>query len=205
MDYIINQIPMLEGMEALAAAALFVELVFGVLNCFFGYKLLKVWVAVCGFLIGAGVGFFVTANISSNRNLVFGVTAVAGVVAGVLAYEIYLVGAFFLGWLMTVSAVTVLGRSMDVNDKTKLMVLAAGVLLGVFAGILIVRFARPCIIVLTGVSGGISAATAAFSITEIQQPAYVMLAAGILLAVLGIIVQFMTTPHHKKKSSGNRE
>lgn len=197
MDYIVNHFQLTEGIETLTSIALIIELLFGALNCFFGYRLLKVWIAICGFLIGSGVGFFIMAQFTADRTLVFGVTAVAGVVAGVLAYEVYLVGAFFLGWIMTVSAVTVLGRSLEVDDKTKLAVFVGGIILGIVVGALIVRFARPCIIALTSISGGLSAASAAFSLVKIDQPAMIVVAAGIIAAILGMIVQFMTTPSPK--------
>ena len=34
-----------------------VILVFGVLNCILGYRLLRFWMMLCGFVIGAGIGF----------------------------------------------------------------------------------------------------------------------------------------------------
>ena len=33
-----------------------VILVFGVLNCILGYRLLRFWMMLCGFVIGAGIG-----------------------------------------------------------------------------------------------------------------------------------------------------
>ena len=66
-------------------------------------------------------------------------------------------------------------------------------------GVLIVKFARPSIILLTGISGGISTATAAFSLLKLEQPVLVVTGAGILLAIVGIMVQFLTTPGHKFK------
>ena len=33
------------------------KVLLGLLNCFLGYKLLKVWVSLCGFFIGLTVGF----------------------------------------------------------------------------------------------------------------------------------------------------
>ena len=90
-------------------------------------------------------------------------------------------------------------RSLPLDDKTKLVALAAGVLLGLLVGVLLVKLARPSIILLTGISGGIGTITAVFSLLEIQQPAIVVTGAGILLAIVGIVVQFLTTPGHKFK------
>ena len=57
MDFIVNNLNLTEKIETYTTILLLVEVIFGALNCFFGYKLLKVWIAVCGFLIGAGAGF----------------------------------------------------------------------------------------------------------------------------------------------------
>lgn len=197
MDYIINHIPMLEGIKTLLPLLMLTELMFSILNCFCGYKLLKFWVAACGFMIGAVGGFLVISRFSAERTVVFGTAVAAGLVAGLLAYEVYLVGVFFLGWLMTVSVVTVLGRSLEISDREKLIILASGLVLGVIVGVLIVMFARPSIIILTGISGGISTAATVFSFLEKEQPMIIVAAAGLVLAAVGIFVQFKTTPSSK--------
>lgn len=199
MDYVINSLLLAEKIETYATIFLLFEVIFGALNCFFGYKLLKVWMAVCGFIIGATGGFLIAARFLTERNIVFGITAAAGIVGSVLAYQIYLVGVFFLGWMMSVAAVIAFVRSLPIGDKEKLVVIAAGVLLGLIVGVLIVKFARPSIILVTGISGGISTATAAFSLLKLEQPVLVVTGAGILLAIVGIMVQFLTTPGHKFK------
>lgn len=199
MDYVINSLHLAEKIETYATIFLLFEVIFGALNCFFGYKLLKVWMAVCGFIIGATGGFLIAARFLTERNIVFGITAAAGIVGSVLAYQIYLVGVFFLGWMMSVAAVIAFVRSLPIGDKEKLVVIAAGALLGLIVGVLIVKFARPSIILVTGISGGISTATAAFSLLKLEQPVLVVTGAGILLAIVGIMVQFLTTPGHKFK------
>ena len=199
MDYVINSLHLAEKIETYATIFLLFEVIFGALNCFFGYKLLKFWMAVCGFIIGATGGFLIAARFLTERNIVFGITAAAGIVGSVLAYQIYLVGVFFLGWMMSVAAVIAFVRSLPIGDKEKLVVIAAGVLLGLIVGVLIVKFARPSIILVTGISGGISTATAAFSLLKLEQPVLVVTGAGILLAIVGIMVQFLTTPGHKFK------
>ena len=199
MDYVINSLHLAEKIETYATIFLLFEVIFGALNCFFCYKLLKVWMAVCGFIIGATGGFLIAARFLTERNIVFGITAAAGIVGSVLAYQIYLVGVFFLGWMMSVAAVIAFVRSLPIGDKEKLVVIAAGVLLGLIVGVLIVKFARPSIILVTGISGGISTATAAFSLLKLEQPVLVVTGAGIFLAIVGILVQFLTTPGHKFK------
>lgn len=135
------------------------------------------------------------SRFSDNSTVVLAGMLAVGVVAGILAYQVYLVGAFFLGWLMTVSVVVAVSRSMEAGDKTKLAIMAAGVVLGILVGVLIVKFARPCIIVLTGISGGISAASSLLMIFEQNKMGYMMIT-GVVMAAAGIGVQFVTTRRH---------
>ena len=79
------------------------KVLLGLLNCFLGYKLLKVWVSLCGFFIGLTVGFLAVPRFTQESSAVGWISLGIGVVSGILAYEIYLVGVFAVGWLMTVS------------------------------------------------------------------------------------------------------
>ena len=45
-----------------------VILVFGVLNCILGYRLLRFWMMLCGFVIGAGIGFGAAYTGTYNGN-----------------------------------------------------------------------------------------------------------------------------------------
>ena len=78
----------------------------------------------------------------------------AGGITAVLGYEVYLVGAFFLGWVLTTYGILMVVRQLDIEPKMEILILAAGTLFGVLVGILVVKYARPCIIWLMAVSGG---------------------------------------------------
>ena len=57
-------------------------------------------------------------------------------------------------------------RQLDIEPKMEILILAAGTLFGVLVGILVVKYARPCIIWLMAVSGGMSIATGVCGILQ---------------------------------------
>lgn len=183
---------MITGVAGLGAIFLLCKLVFGFLNCFFGYKLLKIWVAFCGFLAGFTVGLLVVPHFVVKEGIILLISCGMGLVLGVLGYEVYLVGAFVLGWILTVSVFLSLGRMLKFDDKMVILMLGVGVLAGIAVGALIVRFSRPGIILLTAVSGGITLGMGVLDILKVNNSTAVF-AAGIILSLCGVCVQLKTT------------
>ena len=75
-----------------------VILVFGVLNCILGYRLLRFWMMLGGFLVGGGLALVVvhTMGIQEKSTMLIAALA-AGVVFAVIAFLIYKAGVFRLG------------------------------------------------------------------------------------------------------------
>ena len=48
----------MQAAGTLAMAFFGIVLVFGLVNCILGYRLLRFWMMIFGFLMGAGAGFF---------------------------------------------------------------------------------------------------------------------------------------------------
>ena len=138
MDYLsgINQFTQVAAQ--LSVLLLIVRVAFGALNCFMGYRMLKFWISVCGFFLGTGIGMAAVYILQLSGN------------------EVYLVGAFFLGCVLTTYGILMVVRQLDIEPKMEILILAAGTLFGVLVGILVVKYARPCIIWLMAVSGGMS-------------------------------------------------
>ncbi|HIS25386.1 MAG TPA: DUF4203 domain-containing protein [Candidatus Pullilachnospira intestinigallinarum] len=198
MQEFLSQYPgITEQLGLLKQVGLMFGLLFGALNCFMGFRLLRVWTALGGFVLGAGIGLFLGGRFLDAQWAVWLVTLAVGVVAATLAYQIYLVGAFLLGWLLTVSVTISLVRPMDIGDKEKLALMAAGALLGLVVGVLIVAFSRPIIIVSTGISGAASMASGLGGI--LGWSAVVIGGLTVLLAAAGIAVQFFSAPEKKRR------
>ena len=180
MDYLsgINQFTQVAAQ--LSVLLLIVRVAFGALNCFMGYRMLKFWISVCGFIL----------QLSGNVKWILPLAA--GGITAVLGYEVYLVGAFFLGWVLTTYGILMVVRQLDIEPKMEILILVAGTLFGVLVGILVVKYARPCIIWLMAVSGGMSIATGVCGILQ-KDSGILMLLIMAVCVPAGVLFQFMTT------------
>lgn len=167
--------------------------VFALLNCFFGYKLIKIWSAVLGFIIGFFLGFFISLNFIENAGICAVIGVAAGLAVGALAFIIYKAGVFLfclgsvfffvIGFLPATWGVT----------ATVIAVVA-----GVAVGVLAMIFMGHVIIITSGVSGGISAANTLLPIFGVSLSPVIM-AVGLVVAAGGIFVQYKTTPKRDLK------
>ena len=83
-------IPALTDISMIGFAVL---LVFGAINCILGYRLLRFWMMLCGFIIGAGVGFGVAYSSGVTEKYMYAVIMVGiGVVFAVIAFVSYKIG-----------------------------------------------------------------------------------------------------------------
>ncbi len=119
-------------------------------NCFLGYVIFRILVAVYGALLGAGVGFALLVRFRPDpRPLDFVVACgVCGILLGLLAWFLYRAAFAILAGLAALGGVL-----------TALNASAAGWILGVLAGLILagVTFAwlRYLVMILTGVGGAL--------------------------------------------------
>ena len=168
----------LRGILGDAAAVLVVfGAVFSLLNCFLGYRLVKLWSALCGFAVGWVAAFAVSMHFLANA----GVSAVIGIAAGLLlggiAFFLYKAGVFFL----CVGLIPI-----------QWLAIVLGLALGIAVGVLAMKFMREVLIFTTAISGGMNAANALLPVFGLQNAAAALIV-GLALAVLGIVVQWKTT------------
>ena len=85
----------------LSAVFLVLSLITGIIQCFFGYRLLKFWITLFGFLLGFLLGYGISGQLVSDSAAVPVLAGIAaGLLAGFLAFKIYLLGVFvFCGLL----------------------------------------------------------------------------------------------------------
>ncbi len=167
--------------ENLAAAGMvtcIVVLVLSLLNCFFGLKLLKIF--------GISSAFGVTTMVA----VIIG--AVAGIVLAILGFWIYLAGVFVFSGVMGFSIVLAIAGTAT----TTIFIVAAVV--GLIIALLALKFVEPMVIVATGLQGGLTAGAAICALVSIPG-SYTYLIIGVILAVIGIVVQFIMDSHKKVK------
>ena len=88
----------MQAAGTLAMAFFGIVLVFGLVNCILGYRLLRFWMMIFGFLMGAGAGFFgVYEAGASDKTIYVVVMLIAGVVLAVISFAIFKAGIFIIG------------------------------------------------------------------------------------------------------------
>ena len=158
---------------------------FALANCFFGYKLQRVWITLAGFFIGLVLGFLMGIGFGLDAGPALLIGVALGVVLGLVAFKVYRVGIFLMGF----TAVYSMFYSLIPLQWLGIVLGIAG---GIAAGVLAVKFLRPVIILTTGVGYGLSAGQMLLSLFHITSMA-VILPVGGALALAGVIVQFSTT------------
>lgn len=171
--------------------------VLALLQCFFGYRLLRFWVTVIGALIGFAAGFGITMSVTGGDRIPIAIVVgiVGAILIGLLSFKLYLVGVFLFCGLLAAGAVLGL-----LYARSSVLAIILAVAAFILAGILSVKFQRLVIIVITAVTGAINA-VAAFGrvIPELAFGGQTSLIAILILVVLGMLVQFTTTRDKKKR------
>ena len=185
MNMLENQgtLPQISSFAVIGFGVLFV---LGVVNCILGYRLLRFWMMLFGFLIGAGLGVGVAYSTGVQEKYMYAVFAVvAGVVLAALAFVSYKVGIFILG--MGIG----LGLGIYVIHPTTSLTFFFCLMLGVGLGVMAMKQARVILIVGTSLLGG---AMAGFSLARLGNMADIPYGVGLSVgfALLGMLIQFAT-------------
>ena len=180
-----------------------VTIVIGLIQCFLGYKLMKLCFAIAGFFLGGTIG--VLACSAADLKSV-SITAIVGLICAILGaimlFKLYRIGVFLLDGILAFLLCMLLLYSINSAGDPSTMLLISGVA-AVVVGILGVIFIRPVTIFFTSVSGGIQAGHGIIALVLGSLTSIWGIVAGVVLAILGMIVQFKTTKKPEKK--GKRE
>ena len=159
-----------------------IALVVAIITCFWGYKLNKGLIAIFGLILGFALGIEYLPNFINDQTIVYVVSAVIGIAVGFISYNLYLVGIFFLCGV----AAFVLCENLGLAENLQTII---GLVAGIIAGILGVKFTRPIMIISTSLSGASALTDTAFQILNFQNNTLAFII-SIVLAVLGMIYQF---------------
>nr|WP_294660199.1 DUF4203 domain-containing protein [uncultured Blautia sp.] len=173
----------LDSVSMIGFAAL---LVLGVINCVLGYRLLRFWMMLFGFLIGGGIGLGVAYTMGIQEKYMYAMIMVGvGILVAVIAFLSYKIGIFIIG------AGIGLGLGIYVFHPTTSLVFFFCLLLGAGLGVLAMKWARVVLIVGTSLLGG---AMAGFSLAKLGGLADIPYGLGLSVgcALLGMLIQFAT-------------
>lgn len=126
-----------------------VGLIIGLLGCFFGFKLTKLFIGICGFFTGLSIGLIIAAVKSEAKFIL--IALVLAIVFVILSYKLYKLGVFMISFLNGGIVGFVIGYLIFKSVKPGIV---AAVIIGLIAGIISVVFTKPTIIISTSVSFG---------------------------------------------------
>lgn len=191
-------------------------LTWGVLDCFFGYRVFKVTLALAGGLVGVGFGQAVATAVGFGPGGLTASLIVGGVLGAGLAFLLYIAAVFVTGFLFGAS----LGILLLANYHPMVALLSGG-LLGLCGGFLAVRLQRVLIILSTALRGAFVAVLAlAYFTHQIdwlyycrqpdQLPALIasnpwMLPAILAAATIGGLAQFESGGSRGKKKPKEKD
>lgn len=170
-----------------------ISLLLSLAGCFLGYKLMKLWIGVGGFVLGFVLGDVVCALLRvQSFGIFFLIGAVMGITLAILSFKFYKVGIFLLGGLLGGGIAALV---LSINGMVWWHILVA-VLIGIITGAITLFASKPVVILGSALSGGLSALQAAGALFAIgvltDNPTTVLLWSGVALAAAGVVVQFLT-------------
>lgn len=190
-----------------------VLLIYALIKAMFGYKLYKLSLFFMGFLVGGVVGGLLGAVAMDNAVVAVILGLVLGILCGILNIILMKVGIFIqcfaYGFLaiMIPSIISNLQRFLSFEgimnaaynyaatgstgiNPYSLMPIA--LIVGIIVGVLGVILSRILIIITTGIYGGMIGGAGFCMLIGNLNPG-VLIAVALIIAVLGMIVQFLTT------------
>ena len=176
-----------------------VLLVLGILNCVFGYRLIRFWMMVGGFFVGAVLAFICVRSMDIQDKTVWGAAViVTGIIFAVIAFLIYKAGVFLLaagiGWALSIYFI----------HPTSSAAFFACILIGIALGTLAVKYCREVLIVATSLIGGLIAGVSLGRLGGLDEFPYgIGLSAG--FALLGMLIQFAINKPHSEDEDAEPE
>lgn len=157
-------------------------LIIAIITCFFGYKLNKALITILGLILGFWLSVTYLPSIIDSQTIIYIISIIIAIFAGLISYKLYLVGIFFLCFI----AAYILCEPLGLTDNIQIIF---GLIVGIFAGILGVKFTKPLMIISTSLSGSSIISKTLFSILNFQNNILIFII-SIIFTILGITYQF---------------
>ena len=171
-----------------------VLLIFGLLNCVLGYRLLRFWMMLIGLMVGAGVGFglcWYRGIPQESRKTYILAMLVAGFGVAAVTFLYYKIGIF----IMVAALGIVLSIYIILPNSSAMFYLC--LLLGIGLGLLALRFDREIIIFTTSLFGGALSGYCLSKLLTLEEVPYGIAMAG-ALGFLGMLIQLVANPGKKR-------
>lgn len=180
---------LLDLTQVIRIASVF-SITYYLIQCFFGYKILKVSCSIFGFIAGFIIGFYIAVkNIPDSGYWPAVIGMAAGIGLAILAFKLYLAGVFIYCGLLASGATLLIPIPEEHPwSVVKLIVFIAAF---VIVGIIAVKFSKFCIIAVTAIGGAINAILRLQPIvTELQTNLMLYYIVIVAVAAGGFAVQY---------------
>jgi hypothetical protein len=175
---------------------------FGLLQCFFGYRIFRVILGLTGFFLGGLLGGYVAYSLTQSQLLGIVGALIGGLIGAGLMAGLYVVGVFLIGALFGAMVALAL-FSIGGNSAPEWIVVIAAIVAGVLAAVL----QKPMIVIATSFGGawwavsGLAAITGTIAVENVRELLRGLAGASVgwligwfILGVVGFIVQFRRGP-----------
>jgi hypothetical protein len=116
-----------------------ISIVIGLLMCFFGYKLFRIWLAVAGLILGAFLGNYLGVLLAGGGSWPIIGAIVVGVLLAMLAYFLYKFGAIVVGALLGAMLLPIILSVFGVGSAWWITLVGA-IIGGLIAGMFLKEF-----------------------------------------------------------------
>lgn len=172
-----------QNMKMILTGIMVAVIVFAILNCFWGYQMMRLWMSIIALAVGGLAGAYFGLKSFDDKNTVFIVAVVCGLVVSMLANLVYRLGL-----------VVLCGGVVFLTFELLFPVAAMGVhigfvALGIVAGIGAFEYEDVVVTWVTGICGGLAAARMLLMLLDIENP-FIAIVLGAVIAALGIRFQY---------------
>ena len=192
----LERLGMADKLAEIVLISLGITVLLGILSCFFGLKLARFWSFLTVFVIGTGAAAAVAMQITSDETLSGIIGLAAGIILAIVFAILKRAGMFVTAF--------VLGAALSIYwlRLANLIWLLVCVGIGLVFALLTIKLFVPILMFLTGVTGAVcisQAGTVLLGHAGVELERWMVTLAFAVLAVLGILVQFLMESGKRQK------
>lgn len=128
-----------------------VSIFFGLMWCFFGYRIFRPLLVATTAMLGILLGFGISAHVSPNPLAWTLGSAIAGLLGGVMGYVFVYVSVFLMGMSFSTAAAMVL--FLKVLKLSEHSTVFGSMMIGLVGGLLALLVMRPMLVIYTSLTG----------------------------------------------------
>jgi hypothetical protein len=141
----------------------------GLIECFFGYRVFRIILAILGFFVGAGIALQL---ISTNQPvLMVLVGIIGGLIGSLIFYYLYFIGTFLAGIALGATFGSLLAANLNVAPNVTTILVAIGAIIGGMLGLVLSKYIIMLSTAFTGAAQVIYAAVLLLPGTQLVQNA----------------------------------